>query len=147
MRCTSPQPILNHTGERIIGVEALCRWTHPERGDIPPSEFIPVAEHSGLIVELGEQVLRQACLDAKLWPALTVAVNVSALQFRASNFVDVVERILTATQLEPRRLELEVTETTLLGNAEAAELAMRRLPAGSRGALNARLPLRPSLPG
>jgi diguanylate cyclase len=98
-------------------------------------------------VELGEQVLRQACLDAKLWPALTVAVNVSALQFRASNFVDVVERILTATQLEPRRLELEVTETTLLGNAEAAELAMRRLPAGSRGALNARLPLRPSLPG
>jgi diguanylate cyclase (GGDEF)-like protein len=131
------QPILNHTGERIIGVEALCRWTHPERGDIPPSEFIPVAEHSGLIVELGEQVLRQACLDAKLWPALTVAVNVSALQFRASNFVDVVERILTATQLEPRRLELEVTETTLLGNAEAAELAMRRLKAlGVRLALD-----------
>jgi diguanylate cyclase (GGDEF)-like protein len=121
------QPILNHTGEKVLGVEALCRWTHPQRGEIPPSELIPVAEHSGLIVELGEQVLRQACLDAKLWPALTVAVNVSALQFRASNFVEVVERILSATRLDASRLELEVTETTLLGNVEAAELAMRRL--------------------
>jgi diguanylate cyclase len=131
------QPILNHTGDKVLGVEALCRWTHPQRGEIPPSEFIPVAEHSGLIVELGEQVLRQACLDAKLWPALTVAVNVSALQFRASNFVEVVERILSATRLDASRLELEVTETTLLGNVEAAELAMRWLKAlGVRLALD-----------
>ena len=131
------QPILNHTGEHVVGVEALCRWSHAERGDIPPSEFIPVAEHSGLIVELGEQVLRRACLDAKLWPTLSVAVNVSALQFRASNFVDMVERTLDATNLDPTRLELEVTETTLLGNVEAAELAMRRLKAlGVRLALD-----------
>jgi EAL domain-containing protein (putative c-di-GMP-specific phosphodiesterase class I) len=66
------QPILNHTEERVVGVEALSRWTHPEQGEIPPSEFIPVAEHSGLIVELGEQVLRRACLDGKLWPTLSV---------------------------------------------------------------------------
>jgi diguanylate cyclase (GGDEF)-like protein len=131
------QPILNHTGESVVGVEALCRWTHPERGEIPPSEFIPVAEHSGLIVELGEQVLRRACLDAKLWPKLSVAVNVSALQFRTSNFVDIVERTLSAAHLDPTRLELEVTETTLLGNVEAAELAMRRLKAlGVRLALD-----------
>jgi predicted signal transduction protein with EAL and GGDEF domain len=131
------QPILNHTGERVVGVEALCRWTHPEQGEIPPSEFIPVAEHSGLIVELGEQVLRRACLDGKLWPTLSVAVNVSALQFRASNFVDMVERTLSATNFDPCRLELEVTETTLLGNVEAAELAMRRLKAmGVRMALD-----------
>jgi diguanylate cyclase len=131
------QPILNHTGERVVGVEALCRWTHPERGEIPPSEFVPVAEHSGLIIELGEQVLRQACFDARLWPRLSVAVNVSALQFRASNFVDIVERTLSAANLDPKRLELEVTETTLLGNVEAAELAMRRLKAlGVRLALD-----------
>jgi diguanylate cyclase (GGDEF)-like protein len=131
------QPILNHTGERVLGVEALCRWTHVERGEIQPSEFIPVAEHSGLIAELGEQVLRRACLDGKLWPELTVAVNVSPLQFRAANFVEVVERILRATGFDATRLELEVTESTLLGNVEAAELAMRRLKAlGVRLALD-----------
>lgn len=90
-----------------------------------------------MIVELGEQVLRRACLDGKLWPTLSVAVNVSALQFRASNFVDMVERTLSATDFDPCRLELEVTETTLLGNVEAAELAMRRLKAlGVRLALD-----------
>jgi EAL domain-containing protein (putative c-di-GMP-specific phosphodiesterase class I) len=90
-----------------------------------------------LIVELGEQVLRRACLDGKFWPTLSVAVNVSALQFRASNFVDMVERTLSATDFDPCRLELEVTETTLLGNVEAAELAMRRLKAlGVRLALD-----------
>jgi diguanylate cyclase (GGDEF)-like protein len=131
------QPILNHTGERVLGVEALCRWTHVERGEIQPSEFIPVAEHSGLIAELGEQVLRRACLDGKLWPELTVAVNVSPLQFRAANFVEVVERILRATGFDATRLELEVMESTLLGNVEAAELAMRRLKAlGVRLALD-----------
>ncbi len=120
-----------------VGVEALCRWTHPERGEIPPSEFIPIAEHSGLIIELGEWVLRRACLDGKAWPDLTVAVNVSPLQFRRTDFVDVVERILAETGFDPTRLELEVTESTLLGNVDTAELAMLRLKAlGVRLALD-----------
>jgi diguanylate cyclase len=121
------QPIVNNSGENVVGVEALCRWTHPERGEISPSEFIPVAEHSGLIIELGEQVLRRACLDGKAWPGLTISVNVSPLQFRRSEFVDVVERILEETNFDPSRLELEVTESTLLGAVETAELAMFRL--------------------
>jgi diguanylate cyclase len=131
------QPIVNPSGETIVGVEALCRWTHSERGEIEPSVFIPIAEHSGLIVALGEQVLRRACLDGKAWPHLTVAVNVSALQFRRSDFVDVVERILAVCDFDPARLELEVTESTVLGNAESVELAMLRLKAlGVRLALD-----------
>ena len=131
------QPIVNNSGETVRGVEALCRWTHPERGDITPAEFIPVAENSGLIVALGELVLRRACLDAKGWPGIFVAVNVSPLQFRRTDFVDVVERILAETGLDASRLELEVTESTLLGNVDSAELAMFRLKAlGVRLALD-----------
>jgi diguanylate cyclase (GGDEF)-like protein len=131
------QPIVNNSGETVVGVEALCRWTHPERGEIPPSEFIPIAEHSGLIISLGEWVLRQACLDGKAWPDITVSVNVSPLQFRRADFVDVVERILLETDFDATRLELEVTESTLLGNVDTAELAMFRLKAlGVRLALD-----------
>ena len=121
------QPIVNVSGETVIGVEALCRWRHHERGEILPSEFIPIAENSGLIIALGEQVLRRACIEGKAWPGLTVAVNVSPLQFRRADFVDVVERILAETGFDPTRLELEVTESTLLGNVDTAELAMFRL--------------------
>jgi diguanylate cyclase len=131
------QPIVSNSGETVVGVEALCRWTHRERGEIPPSEFIPIAEHSGLIISLGEWVLRQACLDGKAWPDITVSVNVSPLQFRRADFVDVVERILHETEFDPTRLELEVTESTLLGNVDTAELAMFRLKAlGVRLALD-----------
>ncbi len=131
------QPIVNNSGETVLGVEALCRWTHPERGEIPPTEFIPIAENSGLIIELGERMLRRACLDGKAWPGITVSVNVSPLQFRRADFVDVVERILSETDFEPTRLELEVTESTLLGNVDTAELAMFRLKAlGVRLALD-----------
>ena len=94
------QPIVNASGDTMVGVEALARWTHPTAGVIPPSEFIPIAEHSGLIVELGEWMLRRACLDGRNWPGLTVAVNVSPLQFRRSDFVDVVERILKETDFD-----------------------------------------------
>src|SRR6266436_8304519 len=98
---------------------------------------MPIAEHSGLIIELGEQVLRRACLDGKAWPGISIAVNVSPLQFRRSDFVDVVERILAETDFDPARLELEVTESTLLGNVDTAELAMFRLKAlGVRLALD-----------
>ena len=131
------QPIVNASGDKMVGVEALARWTHPTIGVIPPSEFIPIAEHSGLIVELGEWMLRRACLDGRQWPGLTVAVNVSPLQFRRSDFVDVVERILKETDFDPGRLELELTESTLLGNLETSELSMLRLKAiGVRFALD-----------
>jgi diguanylate cyclase len=131
------QPIVNAAGDKMVGVEALARWIHPSIGVIPPVEFIPIAEHSGLIVELGEWMLRRACLDGKDWPDLTVAVNVSPLQFRRSDFVEVVERIVKETRFDPSRLELELTESTLLGNLESAELSMLRLKAiGVRFALD-----------
>ena len=123
------QPIFNASGDKVAGVEALARWLHPARGFIPPSEFIPIAEHSGLIIELGTNVLRRACLDGMAWPGITVSVNVSPLQFRRLDFVSVVERILAETGFDPTRLELELTETTLLGHVESAEAAMRRLKA------------------
>jgi diguanylate cyclase len=123
------QPILNASGDKVVGVEALARWLHPARGLIPPAEFIPIAEHSGLIIELGAKVLRRACLDGMALPGITVSVNVSPLQFRRLDFVSMVERILTETGSDPKRLELELTETTLLGNVESAEASMRRLKA------------------
>ena len=131
------QPIVNASGDTMVGVEALARWTHPTAGVIPPSVFIPIAENSGLIVELGEWMLRRACLDGRNWLGLMVAVNVSPLQFRRSDFVDVVERILKETDFDASRLELELTESTLLGNLETAELSMLRLKAiGVRFALD-----------
>ena len=131
------QPIVSASGDNMVGVEALARWTHPTAGEIPPSDFIPIAEHSGLIIELGEWVLRRACLDGRGWPGLAVSVNVSPLQFRRSDFVDLVERILTETGFDANRLELELTESTLLGNLDTAELSMLRLKAvGVRFALD-----------
>ena len=131
------QPIVNNSGEAVVGVEALCRWTHPTRGVIPPSEFIPAAEHSGLIIELGAWVLRRALIDGKAWPGLSVAVNVSPLQFRRTDFAETVEHILAETQFDPARLELELTESVLLGNVDSAEAGMLRLKAlGVRLALD-----------
>ena len=131
------QPIMNASGEKMAGVEALCRWDHPARGSVPPSDFIPIAERSELIIPLGEWVLRKACMEAKPWTGLTLAVNVSPLQFRRQDFVEVVERILAETEFDPKRLELELTESTLLGNVAEAEKAMHRLKAlGVRFALD-----------
>jgi diguanylate cyclase len=121
------QPIVDRSGKQVVGVEALARWIHPVQGEIPPARFIPIAEHSGLIVELGEFILRRACLDGRNWPGLTVSVNVSPLQFRRPDFVAAIERILGEMAFEPNRLELELTESTLLGNLESAELSMLRL--------------------
>jgi diguanylate cyclase (GGDEF)-like protein len=131
------QPIMNASGERMVGVEALCRWKHPVRGDVPPVDFIPIAERSELIIPLGEWVLRKACLEGRAWAGLTVAVNVSPLQFRRQDFVEMVERILAETGFDPKQLELELTESTLLGNVDDAEKAMQRLKArGVRFALD-----------
>ena len=127
--CIHYQPVVNASGEIMVGVEALARWFHPEHGEIPPDQFIPIAEHSGLIIELGEWVLRRACSDGLAWPGITVAVNVSPLQFRRAEFVDTLERTLAETGFDPARLELEVTESTLFGNVEVAEAAMLRLKA------------------
>jgi diguanylate cyclase (GGDEF)-like protein len=123
------QPIFNAGGDKIVGVEALSRWTHPVRGAVSPQEFIPIAEHFGLIIPLGEFVLRRACVDGLAWPEITVSVNVSPLQFRRLDFVSMVERTLSETGFDPARLELEITESTLLGNLDSAEGAMRRLKA------------------
>jgi diguanylate cyclase (GGDEF)-like protein len=120
------QPVFSADGETVTGVEALARWNHPTRGAIPPTEFIPIAEHSGLIIALGAWALRRACLDAVGW-TISLAVNVSPLQFRRPDFVEMVERILGETGFPASRLELEITESTLLGNVEGAEAAMRRL--------------------
>jgi diguanylate cyclase len=131
------QPVVSASGEKIVGVEALARWLHPERGYLSPAEFIPLAEQSGLIIELGEWVLRRACRDGRAWPKLSMAVNVSPVQFRQAGFVETIERVLAETEFDATRLELEVTESTLIGNVEIAEAAMLRLKAlGVRLALD-----------
>jgi EAL domain-containing protein (putative c-di-GMP-specific phosphodiesterase class I)/HPt (histidine-containing phosphotransfer) domain-containing protein len=107
------QPIVSRMGDATVGVEALVRWGQGKES-IPPGIFIPVAEQAGLIQELGSYVLRQACADAASWPNITVAVNLSALQLREPDFVETVERTLKQTGMDPRRLELEITEGILL---------------------------------
>jgi diguanylate cyclase (GGDEF)-like protein len=109
------QPQYAADGERVVGVEALVRWDHPERGVVPPSEFIPVAEYSGLVVKLDEWVLRRACEHAAQWPGLALAVNLSASNFRQGNVADRLTRVLVETGFDPRRLEIEITESMLLG--------------------------------
>ena len=115
---------------RMSGVEALLRWDHPEHGSIPPVEFIPIAEDSGLIVDLGEYVLRTACNDAAGWPGLSVSVNVSARQMELTGMPGVVGAVLRDTGLEPTRLALEITEGLLLEDTPATTetlQALRRL--------------------
>ncbi len=109
------QPIIDNITRRTIGFEALARWQHPERGRIPPDEFIPVAEEIGAIVEIGAWVLHQACRTAATWPDdLSVAVNVSAHQFKDGSLVAVVREALALNGLRPDRIELEITESVLI---------------------------------
>ena len=114
----------------VVGFEALARWRHPSRGFVPPSDFIPLAEESGLIVELGEWILREACRQAASWTKpLQVAVNLSPAQFLNSDLVSVVHTILLETGLNPRRLELEVTEGVLIEDFDRGLSLLRRLTA------------------
>jgi diguanylate cyclase (GGDEF)-like protein len=109
------QPVIDVKTRQITSCEALIRWHHPERGLIPPLEFIPVAEEIGLIVPLGEWVLRQACAEAARWPKhVTIAVNVSPAQFKSRNLVPTIISALATSGLFPGRLELEITELVLL---------------------------------
>jgi diguanylate cyclase (GGDEF)-like protein len=122
------QPIVNIDTGRITACEALIRWRHPERGNIPPLEFIPIAEKTGLIVQIGEWVLRRACSDAAQWPdEFTVAVNVSPAQFRSANFMQVVTKALELSRLPARRLEVEITELVLMQDDSAALALLRQL--------------------
>jgi EAL domain-containing protein (putative c-di-GMP-specific phosphodiesterase class I) len=109
-------------------MEALLRWTQAERGAVPPSEFIPLAEEMGLIVPLGEWVLREACKEAARWPdPIKVAVNLSPVQFRNRGLVATVTQALAAARLSPRRLELEITEAVLLQNDEMTVAMLHQL--------------------
>jgi diguanylate cyclase (GGDEF)-like protein len=114
------QPIVSVSRNEVIAFEALIRWRHPDRGMVSPGEFIPVAEETGLIIPLGEWIIRQVCADAQSWPRhVGVAVNLSPVQFRDPDLVQTVFSALAATRLEPARLELEITETALLQDNEA----------------------------
>ncbi len=117
------QPQIDIASGRITGLEALLRWQHPELGLVPPDKFIRIAENSGMILPIGEWVLRTACSQVRTWqddglPPVTVAVNVSAIQFRQEGFCGIVRKVLQETGLAPQYLELELTESLLLTNAE-----------------------------
>ena len=123
------QPIIAADTLRICGVEALLRWRHPERGLLTPASFIPLAEACGMIPAVGEWALRRACRDGRRWPDLRMAVNVSPAQFRQAGFVATVARVLDETGFDPNRLELELTESVIIDDAELAELSMVELRA------------------
>jgi EAL domain-containing protein (putative c-di-GMP-specific phosphodiesterase class I) len=113
------QPLVNLQNKKVTAFEALMRWDHVERGAVPPSVFIPVAEEMGLIVQIGEWALRQACSQAVEWPDdIRVSVNLSPLQFSKGNLVSTVMSALASSGLSPSRLELEITESVLLEKTE-----------------------------
>jgi EAL domain-containing protein (putative c-di-GMP-specific phosphodiesterase class I) len=121
------QPIVDTKTLKICGAEALLRWQHPTKGMIPPDQFIPLAEETGLITQIGEWVLHTACIEAATWPAcVKIAVNLSPVQFRKSNLADVVMYALAQSGLPPERLELEITETALIQSAAECLPALRQ---------------------
>lgn len=122
------QPLVSIASDRISGFESLLRWRHPDKGMISPAEFIPVAEDIGLITQLGEWVLREACTEAVKWPAdVKVAVNLSPAQFRSRNLVQVVISALGQSGLSPKRLELEITESIFLAETDANLATLHQL--------------------
>jgi EAL domain-containing protein (putative c-di-GMP-specific phosphodiesterase class I) len=124
------QPLIDLAANRICCLEALLRWDHPERGLIPPLEFIPVAEETGVINAIGEWVLREACKAAAAWPEhVRIAVNLSPVQFKNRGMVDHVVAALREAKLAPSRLELEITESLLLADTEQTLQTLHRLRA------------------
>jgi EAL domain-containing protein (putative c-di-GMP-specific phosphodiesterase class I) len=128
------QPKIDLKTKQIIGAEALIRWTHPVRGAVAPSQFIPVAEDCGLIVPIGNWVLHEACRQTRSWldlnlPLRSIAVNISAAEFRADRLLGRVMSALDVTGLDPRYLELDITEGVLMKHAESAAPALKQLRA------------------
>jgi diguanylate cyclase (GGDEF)-like protein/PAS domain S-box-containing protein len=128
------QPKVSLKTGKITGGEALIRWMHPVRGLIPPTQFIPVSEDCGLILPIGNWVLREACKQAQAWaqaglPLATIAVNISAMELRDETFLEGVFAALEDTGLDPRSLELELTESVLMGHAESTEAILKALRA------------------
>jgi diguanylate cyclase (GGDEF)-like protein/PAS domain S-box-containing protein len=128
------QPQINLGDDQLIGAEALIRWNHPELGLVPPARFIPIAEDSGLIVQIGDWVLREACRQAAEWrqaglPPLLIAVNLSAVQFKRGDLVKSVSRALDESGLDPALLELELTESILIQDTDNVLATIRRLKA------------------
>ena len=128
------QPQMDIASGKISELEALLRWQHPKLGLVPPDKFIRIAENSGLIVPIGEWVLRTACSQARKWqdeglPAVSIAINVSAVQFRQQGFCELIRRVLRETALAPQYLELELTESLLLGNADVTLSVLQELKA------------------
>jgi diguanylate cyclase (GGDEF)-like protein len=122
------QPLVDAQTERVLGFEALVRWRHPTRGVISPLEFIPLAEETGLIVPLGNWILHEACNEAATWPDdLSVAVNLSPVQFKNKQFVPTVVNVLAASGLASSRLELEITESVLLQDSDATLATLHQL--------------------
>ena len=126
------QPQMHAATGKVTGLEALLRWQHPDLGLVPPDKFIRIAENSGLIVPIGEWVLRTACRQARQWqddglPAVSVAVNVSAVQFRQQGFCELIRSVLHETGLAAHCLELELTESVLLANADVTLSVLREL--------------------
>ena len=122
------QPQIDLTDKRVLGAEALIRWNRPGEGLVPPGRFIPVAEKSGMIVKIGEWVLREACRQAATWRSdAGVAVNLSSLQFARGDLLQSVEQALSASGLDPARLELELTESILIRETESVLSTVRQL--------------------
>jgi EAL domain-containing protein (putative c-di-GMP-specific phosphodiesterase class I) len=124
------QPVVGTDTRQITGFEALVRWNHPQRGLVLPNEFISLAEETGLILPLGEWVLRNACSQAVSWPKhVSVAVNLSPAQFKSGNIIQMVVSALAASGLPPARLELEITESVLMLDTSDSRATLNRLRA------------------
>ena len=124
------QPIVDAVSGEVIAHEALLRWRHPRRGDIPPDRFVPIIEDAGLIHQIGDWVIREACAEAARWERpLRVAVNISAAQLTGAGLAKTVLGALATSRLEPGRLELEVTESVFLGDDVATLASLERLRA------------------
>jgi diguanylate cyclase len=121
------QPLMSADGQRMAGVEALVRWRHPTKGMISPGIFVPIAEQSRLIIDLGEWVMRRAFEDSRRWPGLQIAINLSPIQFRHPNFLARVEEFIKQSGADPANFELEVTESLLLENNERTKRSLLRL--------------------
>jgi diguanylate cyclase (GGDEF)-like protein len=128
------QPIIHLKTGKIVSFEALVRWTHPEKGFMPPGQFIAVAEETGLIQPMGFWVLQEACHQLRKWqkqqlasPDMTISVNLSAKQFSLSNLIEEIDKILENTELEPQYLKLEITESAIIGNLTSVEKILQQL--------------------